>query len=50
MNLFSLTYVCKMISFAHTMSSVRYYVSLIKAGKKSEEVEELLQSLPPKVP
>lgn len=49
MNLFSLTYVCKMISFAHTMASVRYYLGVIKEGKKSEEVEELLQSLPPKV-
>lgn len=48
MNLFTMTYVCKMVSFAHTMSSVRYYVGLLKLGTKSEEIVELLEGLPPK--
>lgn len=43
-----MTYVCKMVSFAHTMSSVRYYVGLLKSSGRSEEAAELLEGLPPK--
>lgn len=48
MNLFTLTYLCKMISFCHTMNSLRHYRVLAQQPNKSLETQELLNELPPK--
>ncbi len=49
MNMVTLTIVCKMISFSHTMHSVRQYLDMVRVKKRTLEIDERLHLLPPKV-
>ena len=44
-----MTYLCKMLSFCHTLHSLREYTKLILTPKKTAEDEEALNQIAPKV-
>lgn len=49
MNMITLTIFCKMVSFSHTMHSIRQYLAMVKVKERTPEIEERLNLLPPKV-